>query len=207
MTTSIFEDEASVFLVSIRSFVQMYKDIATLLTCADELMSKKGWIPLVNGKRGNQAVAHASKSIKLPAKWLPLLIYREYVKSIAESGELRTSAFISVTLDYPDLEPDNKPITDPFIAAGYYMHAQDRLKDWPRLYAANLFAGNIDQHGSFIDIQAEWIDENAWKKHHDSFHGGRSKAVVLSAIKTQDDLQSLIVAPLLDELEQIVQPT
>ncbi len=207
MTITIPEVEASDFLKSIRSFEQMYEDIATLLINADEIMCREKWLPLDSKKRKNQAVAHASKSIKLPSKWLPLLIYREYANKLFAQSELCTTAFIAVTLDYPYPVYDQKPISDPFLAAGYYVHAQERLKDWPCLYAANLHAGNVSEHTGFVDIKTEWVEGKVWKKYHDSFYSGRSKAVVLSTIKTQENLQKLIVDPLLAELRPITPPS
>ena len=190
-------DEGKQILESTRNFRKYLGDIGQLLSTAEEMLNKRGYIT-ANDKT---AVAPEAVSIEKPQKWLPQVVFR-FLKHKENKHIL---VVISVNID--DLnEPES--FAQPIVSAIWFDYGEgNEVKKGSEQKATKntwiykfsriiLRLKNPSLEGKMIDIFPELI------KYFEDYGilSSQALAVPLVDIRSEHDIKEKIIKPLIESL-------
>lgn len=180
-------------LNTVKQMKIIYKDISLLLKTVDELIGKKYWNPGWE----DQSTCFQKSTLNESQEWMPSEIFRFY-KNKDDPYRL---CFVSILID--DDPEGYYTIQEPLVTAGYFNYGKKEIDVnwsywWHRLYGYT----NHTKHDGSIAPFIEGKEPNKKISHAYLFDVGEGFGLPLTDIKTEEDIQSKIITPLLKLLKE-----
>jgi len=175
---------------AIRSLRKFHGDVALLLRTADGPLGKEEWKwKPCSKKSANIATPGGSTSINEPHKWMPSYACRFYENDDRSDVVL----FVSVIMDNLD-NPD--AIKEPLVSAGYISY-EKQVTGWEWWYSAVASWIEIVSNGEPQELKPAHLP-NAKETY--GVKGGKVLARPLVAVKKAEELETLVLKPLLSQM-------
>jgi|SRR6266496_5707509 hypothetical protein len=177
-------------VAALRGLRELCAQIALLLSSADKLMSRDGWITIPGGN----VYGRLAYTLAEPRRWIQQDIFRFY-----KNPKLRHLAcFVSVILD--DVEQPHN-ITVPLLTAGFFddgVGNESGVSEKNFNYSLarwHLNMPNRNDDGNLIQVEHEPTPKESFKR-------VATVAVPLLSITDNQDLQNKIITPLLQAVKE-----
>lgn len=176
-----------------------YLSFGSMLETAESMLKQQDWISV---SPREYCLSNTGGKLSRPWQWLPRSFTRMYY-----SAQLpRTLTFVSIRID---LAPDSEDGADQALMSGGalryqaeggwgdgFQPAKSNLAMWHLLRNDRQYDGKFHRHESPF----RWISQNlpdGWKKETAAIAAAATMARPLHDFRQSDDLQTLLIAPLL----------
>ena len=184
-------DKGSHIVKSLQSIRDFHADVAKLLQAATSIVAEGGWV--IPG-RASACGSGGSKAIYSARYWMPEDAFQFY------RNESNTTLLAYVSVVFDDVKnPENVP--EPFASAGWLQFASggpgsqgEYQYPWCRL--AMTASSELHLDGQWREVDAKAIDPKGYYP----VERARTMACPLLSIGNEEELKTLIVEPLLDDL-------